>query len=129
MSPDKLPIVLLGGLDNALLGCPSRAQASYQGAILTTQDHYVWVRLVEVVAKLGKPGLFHLSSSPFRPPEEVSATKVVGKQPLPDPPAGTAAVARLGSARPRPRALLPRSNPRPCQPDLCAALSCGGRPP
>jgi hypothetical protein len=79
MSPDKLPIIFLGGLDDALLGGSSRAEAGYEGAILTTQYGNIRVRLVEVVVELGQPEFSHVSSSRFVHPEEVSATRVVGR--------------------------------------------------
>ena len=98
-------------------------------AVLAAQDHYVWVRVVEVVVELGKEQLFHLSSSPFRHKEEGSATRGVGRGFPPDPPARTAAGVRPGSARPPPRAPLPRSDPPPCRAGPFAPLSCGGWSP
>jgi hypothetical protein len=59
LSANKPPIVFLGGLDDAFLGGSLRTEAGHQGAILTAQDHYVRVRLVEVIVKLGKSELFH----------------------------------------------------------------------
>jgi hypothetical protein len=53
MSPDKLPIISLSGFDDALLGGTPCAEGSHERAVLATQDHYVWVRLVEVVVELG----------------------------------------------------------------------------
>src|SRR5215212_5853133 len=124
---EQPPVVLLGGLHDALPGSPSRAEGGHERAFLAAQDHYVWVRLVYVVDELGEQQLFHLSSSPFRHKEEGSATRGVGRGFPPDPPARTAAGARPGSARPPPRAPLPRSDPRPCRLGPFAPLSCGGR--
>ena len=104
-----------------------RCEGCHERAVLAAQDHYVWVRVVEVVVELGEQQLFHLSSSPFRHKEEGSATRGVGRGFPPDPPARTAAGARPGSARLPPRAPLPRSDPRPCRLGPFAPLSCGGR--
>jgi hypothetical protein len=50
------------------LVAPSRAEGRHERAVLAAQDHYVWVRLVEVVVELGEeryfyPSLAHLSPS------------------------------------------------------------------
>jgi hypothetical protein len=60
MSPDKLLVILFSSFDDALSGGTPRAEGCHEGAILTAQNHYVWVRLVEVVVELGKPELLHL---------------------------------------------------------------------
>jgi hypothetical protein len=62
ISLDELPIVLLGGFDDALPGETTCAEGCHEGAVLAAQSHYVWVRLVEVVVELGKPELFRLYS-------------------------------------------------------------------
>src|SRR5215213_436904 len=129
VSPDKLPIILLGSFDDALRGGAPSAEGRNEGAVLAAQDHYVRVRLVEVVVELGKPELFHLFSSPVRHQEEGSATRGVGRRSPPDPPARTAVGAHPRSARPPPRAPLLRSDPPPCRAGPFAPLSCGGRPP
>ena len=53
------PVVLLGGLEDALCGSPSCAEGSHERAALAAQDHYVWVRLVYVIVELGQCVLFH----------------------------------------------------------------------
>ena len=57
------PIVFLRGLDDSLLGGAPGAEGCRERVVLTTQDHYVRVRLVYVVVKLGKEEL--LASSGF----------------------------------------------------------------
>jgi len=61
VSPDKLPIILLGGFDDTLLGGTPRAEARHERAVLAAQDNYVRVRLLEVVVALGKPEPFPLA--------------------------------------------------------------------
>jgi hypothetical protein len=55
------PVVLLGGLYDALLSSPSCAEGCHERPVLAAQDHYVWVRLVKEVVELGKAELFQLS--------------------------------------------------------------------
>src|SRR5215208_4190371 len=122
------PVVLLGGLYDALLSSPSYAEGGHERTVLAAQDHYVRVRLVKVVVERGKAELFHLSSFCFRDPEE-SATRVEGRRSPPAPPARTADSVDPESARPRLRTLLPRSDPPPCRAGPFAPLSCSGRSP
>ena len=49
MRPDDLPIVLLGSLDDTLLGGTLCAEGCYKRAVLARENYDVWVRLVEVV--------------------------------------------------------------------------------
>src|SRR5215204_570120 len=51
------PVVLLGGLHDALPRGPSCAEGGHERAVLAAQDHYVWVRLVQVVVELGEQWL------------------------------------------------------------------------
>ena len=60
VSPDKLPIILLGSFDDALRGGAPCAEGRNEGAVLAAQHHYVWVRLVKVIVELWKPALFYL---------------------------------------------------------------------
>jgi hypothetical protein len=53
------PIVLLGGLDDALLGGSLCAEGGYKGAILATQYEDVGVRLVQVVVEFREHRLLH----------------------------------------------------------------------
>src|SRR3712207_4048821 len=128
MSLHKPTLILISGCDDALLGGTPRAEGSHKRAVLAPEDRQVRVRLVEVVAELGKSELFHLACSSFGR-QEGSATRGVGRRPPPGPPARTAAACRPQSARPPPRALLPRNDPPPCRPGPCAALSCGALAP
>src|SRR5215207_6410291 len=51
------PVVLLGGLRDALPRGPSCAEGCHERAVLAARDHYVWVRLVQVVVELGEQWL------------------------------------------------------------------------
>src|SRR5215211_5987401 len=59
------PVVLPGGPNNALLA-RSSTEGSYEGAILATQEHYVGVRLVQVVGAGKRQSREHGCGS-FRP--------------------------------------------------------------
>ena len=52
--PDQRRVVLSGGFDDAFPRGPFRAEGGHEGAVLATQDEYVGVRLVQVVAERGK---------------------------------------------------------------------------
>src|SRR5918993_1805486 len=54
---DQPPVVLLGGLRDALPRGPYCAEGCHERAVLAAQDHYVWVRLVQVVVELGEQWL------------------------------------------------------------------------
>jgi hypothetical protein len=59
MCPEPLAIVLPGSLENPLPRCTNRAEGRHERAVLESQDHNVWVRLVEEVAEGRKPVIFH----------------------------------------------------------------------
>ena len=54
MLPDQGPVVVLGGLDDALRGESTGAEGRHEGAVLAPQHHYVGVGLLEVVVELGQ---------------------------------------------------------------------------
>src|SRR5215211_2367310 len=58
------PVVLLGGFEYALLRSPTCAECGHKRAVLTAQDDYVRVRLVQVVVELGKLLLLYAYSPP-----------------------------------------------------------------
>jgi hypothetical protein len=58
ISLDELPLVLLGSFEDALRGSPSCAEGGHERAVMAAQDHYVWVRLVYVVAEFGEEPFF-----------------------------------------------------------------------
>src|SRR5215208_1003423 len=58
---DQPSEILLGGLYDALPRGPLRAEGCHERTVLAAQDHYVRVRFVQVVVKLRKAELFHLS--------------------------------------------------------------------
>jgi hypothetical protein len=48
--PRSVSLILLGGLEDALPGGPPGAEGGHYRAILTAQDEYVGVRLVQGIA-------------------------------------------------------------------------------
>src|SRR5215207_2532758 len=54
---DDLPVVLLGGLQDALPRGPLRAEGCHKRAVLAAQHHYVRVRLLQIVVELGEQWL------------------------------------------------------------------------
>src|SRR5215212_9695364 len=67
---DHLPVVRLGGLQDTLPRGPLSAEGGHKRAVLAAQDHYVWIRLVQVVAELWKPSLYHPHHAPPPPSGE-----------------------------------------------------------
>jgi hypothetical protein len=58
VSLEKLPTILLSGFEDALLGGTSCAESCHERAVLTAQDHYVWIRLVKIVVEREKHEFF-----------------------------------------------------------------------
>jgi hypothetical protein len=54
MLPEEVAVVFLGGLHEALPGCPRCAEGGREGAVLATQVENVRVRLIQVVVELRK---------------------------------------------------------------------------
>jgi len=60
MNPKEFPIVFLRCIDEALLGDTPGTEDCHKGGVLTPQDHYVRVRLVQVVVELRKEDLWRV---------------------------------------------------------------------
>ena len=52
--PHELPVILPSRFDDALPRSATRAEGSHKRVVLATEDHYVRIRLVEVVVERGK---------------------------------------------------------------------------